>query len=613
MVAAKKGTFEARNFITGWILIMYRLTKLRWRRKVRRHKQKVEDLGDNAGEQFEKHFIRRIIRLDTVRRFVIGWLLLIIMLSGVAMAQTRSLNGYFQHPKPIPGGTYTEGVVGRLTNTNPLFTSTAVDATVSKLVFSGLLRFNEENKLVNDLAESWELDKSDTVYTVKLRRDIVWHDGEKITADDVVFTFRSAQNPDVKSSLFHTWREVRVAKVDDTTVQFKLKAPFAPFIYSLTTGIIPRHLLNNVEPSQLRSASFNTNHPVGSGPFVWQTLELSENQTESQEQHIGLAAYDLYHLGTPRLENFVVKAYQNKEQALKAFRDRQVDALSGLDELPEDLDQDVYTHETPTTALQMAFFSTNNGVLKDVNLRKALVYATNAPLIIEQLGYPVIKADQPFLKSSFAYNSKLKQPPQHVPTANKLLDEAGWNLKEDGRREQNDTNLNIKLLGQNDHENSVIAKGLQQAWTAVGVKTDVILLDGQDFQAAIANRDYDVLLNAISIGADPDIYAFWHSSQADRRAVTRLNFSSYSSKIADQALEAGRSRVDSALRAAKYKPFSQAWQKDNPALALYQPRYLYVTRGQLFFYNPKQVNASTDRLNNVHNWMIRQAGTPIVD
>ena len=73
----------------------------------------------------------------------------------------------------------------------------------------------------------------------------------------------------------------------------------------------------------------------------------------------------------------------------------------------------------------------------------------------------------------------------------------------------------------------------------------------------------------------------WHSSQADVRAENRLNLSEYQSDEVDQSLESGRTRIDPKLRAVKYEPFLEAWREDAPALALYQPQYLYIVRGNV--------------------------------
>jgi ABC-type transport system substrate-binding protein len=83
-----------------------------------------------------------------------------------------------------------------------------------------------------------------------------------------------------------------------------------------------------------------------------------------------------------------------------------------------------------------------------------------------------------------------------------------------------------------------------------------------------------------------------------------LNFSEYSNSTADESLEEGRTRLDPALRAIKYESFLQEWQKDAPALGLYQPRYLYITRGQVYGLNEHTINDPTDRFDNVQNWEI---------
>jgi len=101
---------------------------------------------------------------------------------------------------------------------------------------------------------------------------------------------------------------------------------------------------------------------------------------------------------------------------------------------------------------------------------------------------------------------------------------------------------------------------------------------------------------------------YWHSSQNDARS-NRLNFSEFNNKVADTALEAGRTRIDTELRAVKYKPFLQAWHQNNPALGLYQPRYLYMTQGTVYGMKTHTLNSETDRFTNVHNWQIRQAAT----
>ncbi|MDB5186042.1 MAG: hypothetical protein JWL85_565, partial [Candidatus Saccharibacteria bacterium] len=168
--------------------------------------------------------------------------------------------------------------------------------------------------------------------------------------------------------------------------------------------------------------------------------------------------------------------------------------------------------------------------------------------------------------------------------------------------------LKFRLYSQSMSEYAYVSQRLQSQWRAIGVDADVSLQPDDDLQTTIASHNYDALLYGISLGVDPDVFPYWHSSQADIRSSNRLNFSEYKSAAADKSLEAGRTRED-ALRAVKYKPFLEAWRNDAPAITLYQPRYLYVTRGTVHGFEPRTINAATDRFSNVQNWMIREDKT----
>jgi peptide/nickel transport system substrate-binding protein len=138
------------------------------------------------------------------------------------------------------------------------------------------------------------------------------------------------------------------------------------------------------------------------------------------------------------------------------------------------------------------------------------------------------------------------------------------------------------------------------------VDAQVILQQESDLQSTIAFHNYDALLYGISVGTDPDVFAYWHSSQADPRSANRLNFSEYKSNVADASLEGGRARVDPVLRAVKYKAFLDAWRNDVPAIAFYQPRFLYISQDTIYNFNPRIMNTPADRYTNVQNWMTRE-------
>lgn len=585
-------------------------TKQKMRRRFRSRKRQVEGIGNQAEENIEKLFFKRLPRLGDVRRFVFSWLLLFLLLIGGVVTQTRSLERLYQESGPVSGGTFTEGILGTFTNVNPLFATGSVDSAVSHLMFSGLMRYDSQNRLVQDLADRFEVDATGSKYTVVLRDDIYWHDGKPITSADVLFTYKVIQNPDAKSPLLSSWQGITVETPDEKTVVFALPNALTAFPHALTNGIVPKHLLDGVEISQLRSIRFNTVSPVGSGPFRWETIEVNGVNPEDREEQIGLLPNPKFHRGEPKLQRFIVRTFRDESKLIQSLKNQEINAAVGIETKPDDFDANIQDFSTPLTSEVMTFFKTSHEILSDVKVRQALVQAIDQNKIITTLGYPVIPARSPLLLNHLGYDKAITQLPYNKDEANKLLDAAGWLKGENGLRTREGKPLTFKLYTQATSEYQFVSRELQKQWEEVGVDVQVTLQSAQDLQqVTIAQHNYDMLLYGISLGKDPDVFAYWHSSQATIRTGGSLNFSEYRSTPADKALEAGRTRAGDELRAIKYKPFLEAWRNDAPALALYQPRMLYLTRTPIANFEPRTFNAASDRYSNVENWMIRQGKT----
>jgi peptide/nickel transport system substrate-binding protein len=216
------------------------------------------------------------------------------------------------------------------------------------------------------------------------------------------------------------------------------------------------------------------------------------------------------------------------------------------------------------------------------------------------------KVDAPLLREHIGYNQAATQYTYNLEQARVLLDEAGWRVDPaTGTRTKDGTALTIELHTLNSAEYAAIANLLQKQWREAGVTLSVTSLPQRDLQTVIDDRSYDALVYGIVMGQDPDQFAYWHSSQADIRSQRRLNFSNYNSKAVDTALEAGRTRIDPELRAAKYLPFLQSWREDAPAIALYRPKFTYTSYGNLYNFDQNAVNSPVDRFNSVQDWMIR--------
>lgn len=587
---------------------MFRLFKLRFRRRIRKSQRQVEDLGQQAEQTIDRHLLRRFDRLGPVRRFVAGWVALFVLLAGCLVWQLQHLSAYYQTLQPIPGGIYSEGMPGAFTNANPLYATGPVDSTVSRLVFASLFKYNEHNKLVGELAKDYSIDKKGTTYTVHLRPNLKWQDGQPLTSKDVVFTYQTIQNPDADSPLNGSWQDIDVRAPDRLTVTFTLPNVLASFPYNMTNGIVPEHILGSVPVADLRSSDFNTQKPVGAGPFAWLAVQVSGSGPKDAQEQVGLVPFKNYALGAPKLKEFIVHAYADRQKMLQDYNDKQLTALAGLESLPDGMDsQHNEVHNFLLTAGTYVFFKTTDGVLSDADVRRALVRATDQQQVVKSIGYPTRLVTEPVLQGQLAYDKKYAQPTNRPAEARALLDKAGWKLNAAGQRAKKGQPLAFRLVAADTPEYRRVTHELQRQWQALGVQLDVQLEPSDDFENALKQHDYDAVLYGIAIGVDPDVFVYWDSSQANPLSDNRLNLSEYKSSKADASLEAGRTRLDPQLRIIKYQPFLQSWQKDAPALGLYQPRFLYLTNQPVYGLKDHALNSETDRFSNVHNWMIRTA------
>lgn len=582
--------------------------KKRLRRSFARRRREAVDSVSQADQNIEKLLIKRFDRLVSVRRFVALWIALFVLLFFCVFLQIRALSPYYQSLQPVPGGLYSEGVIGSFSNANPLYATGAADTAVSRLIFSGLFKYNDSNQLTGDLATSYSLNDSQTVYTVHLRHNVRWQDGQPFTADDVVYTYKTIQDIAAQSPLYVSWQGITVTKQDNYTVTFDLPNALSSFPNSLTNGIVPKHLLGKLTSAQLRSAAFNTD-PIGTGPFVWKFIEVTGSDAASRQQRISLSANGRYWAGPPKIDGFSLITYSDDQHVLRAFEQKQLNAISGLDTIPAELTRDssVQFYQTPLTAEVDTFFNMSKPIFSDVNVRKALVEGVDRSQLSTVLGSPVKIADSPLLRGQLGYDPTLTEAPYNLASANQILDAAGWARDSSGMRSKGGQPLSFILSTQNSADYTKVAQFLQSQWAKLGVKVEVSYYESDDLQTSvIGNHSYDALLYGINIGVDPDVYAYWDSSQASITSQGHLNLSEYKSSAADAAIEAGRTRADPTIRAIKYKAFLSAWVSDQPALTLYQPNYLYITRGPVYGYERKADNSSLDRFYNVADWEIRQ-------
>lgn len=563
-------------------------------------KDRLEEIEQATVSHAQKYLVRRWNNFKEVGHRALIWLIVVLALAIGVIQQTKALDNYYKVSVPSSGGTYSEGVTGKAENFNPIFAGSAAETTVTRLVFGSLLKYDALNKLTGDLAVSYASDEAGQVYTIKLREDARWHDGTPVQSNDVLYTVRMIQDPATRSPLASSWRGVKAEALDKVTVRFTLPSPFPPFPHTLTLGILPEHVLGKTPPFQLRTANFNLQPDVGSGPFVFK-----EARTFQDRQEVKLVRNPDYYGGEIKPERFNVEAYENYDNLVAAFRNHEMSAVGGL--RPNDLtklknQQGVQRVNAPLQHATFAFFKTSQPVLQDVHVRQALSIATNKKELTGHLDNWFTPINLPLLKGQLGYNGALDKPDYNLAKANALLDQAGW-VKDAAtgmRKNKENRPLELNLVASSSNEYPQVAAELQRQWQKLGITVRTTLVKPSEFQQnVIIPHNYDILLYELAVGQDPDEYAYWHSSQAAEKG---LNLSEYRSPIVDESLEGGRTRADTALRAAKYNSFLQEWLKDVPAVALYQPSYGYAYRDSVSGFKARTLVDPVDRFYNITDW-----------
>ncbi len=564
--------------------------------------------AEGATQRHASRFIlRRIENVRLVMTEIMIWLAAIaLLIAGLGIQYSWNSQGS-KKDGAKSGGVYVEGVIGNISTLNPLLAASEPEQAVSRLLFSSLYNYDVTGALHTDLAESMTV-KDDKVYTIKLR-NAVWHDGKKLTAEDVVYTINLIKNPQVRSPLRVNWLDISARAIDDSTVEFMLPAVYAGFSHALTFPVIPKHILQTVSPSSMREADFSSN-PVGSGPFAVKRVQTSESTSSTDV--VRMEPNTKYYGAVSTLSRLELRAYGNESLLVKAVNSGEVSAASGLSlSAADNIKSKQYS--TKHWLLNKGVYLLMNNrsqTLQDARVRRALRYATDTSSIRATVGDNVARLDTPILQSQIA--QKLPAAPDHnLDKAKALLKEAGWTYNQGQWKGKDGRPLAVAVTTSSGRdEYKKIVDALKQQWSKLGVDVQLREIDTSStttsfVQSVLQPRDYDALLYELELGADPDVFAYWHSSQA---SASGYNFANYSNRTVDNDLVGGRSRTNSALRAAKYIQFVNQWLNDTPAIGLYQSVGSYVLNNGASIVEPRgSLNTMNDRYADVTTWSTGRA------
>ncbi len=550
-----------------------------------------ERTKETSKEHFQENVIERLSNAKRVRLLILEWCLLIVIIISLALTQAFWYRQSYSVQAYVDGGTYIEATMGRVNSLNPLFATTQSEKVLSKLMFATLSTIDYSGHVGLGLAASIVPDDTGKVWTVTLKDGLKWSDGEPITLDDVLYTVNLTKDSTINTIYSSNFAGVTVERHGDALI-FALPSAYADFDSTLNIPILPAHVLSSINPGQLLEHSFSSD-PVTSGAFKFNAMQ---NVSNEGERIVYLAANPYYYKSKPMLNSFAIHTYGDANEIVAAVSTGEVTATAELSaeyrsQLPADL---VYEKQTSLASGVFAFLNTTSSLLSNVSVRQAIQRGVNIGEIRSVLGdeYPL---DYPLLTTELNVDNYPALPSYNLTEAQEMLQAAGAEGK------------TLRLATINTGYFPELAEQWKSQLEHLGFKVDLSIYDpGQDFIVnTIRPRNYDILLYEVEFGADLDLFAYYHSSQA---SSTGLNLSNYANALADDLILSSRETMSVSGRAAKYETFLKRWVSDVPAIGIYQVSLVYYfNKNARSFSEDDRLIYATDRFMDVEYWAVNQA------
>jgi peptide/nickel transport system substrate-binding protein len=428
---------------------------------------------------------------------------------------------------PEPGGTAVVVETGDMEKPSPLVAQTSLDGDLYDVMYMGLTRgawrdgrlaYLTSNDNPMALAYHWEYAGPDsTQLRYRMRTGLHWSDGQPITAQDVVFTYRMLKDTQVASP-----RQEDVAQVDsvraenDSTVLFFFRRRSPEMLQASGIPIVPRHVYEPAGPAGIRghpSLTDPVHHLVVSGPFKigdWQrgsSITLVPNENFSPKPH---------------LDRVVIRVVPEATTRVVELRNGTGDFVRGIpfDQVPQLLAGDARAHlrverEQKRFWEYIAYLRTAHPAFADPQVRRALGMAIDVPgimraLRMEDFTQQAVGPYPPIFRDLYD-PARMKPLPYDTVAAKRILDERGWRDSDgDGVREKDGRPLRFTLsTNSGNARRADVTQIVQQQWKKIGVDAQLRQSETNTFITSLTSRKYQAGLGSWQVGLSPDITALW--------------------------------------------------------------------------------------------------------
>lgn len=418
--------------------------------------------------------------------------------------------------------------------------------TVTCQIFDTLLTMDENNEPAPLLAESYE-QVDDRTWKFKLREDVKFHDGEPMTAEDVVFSINRAKESNYVSYVIDAVSEV--SSEDDYTVILKTEEPYSPLLSALTvpfTAIVPKHVVEADEEG------FQMN-PIGTGAYKFTEWK--------QGEYVKMEANEDYFLGAPKTKNLQMKVVPEASQRVISIETGEADLaynVSANDAKRVSEDDNLQLFTASSQSVSYLTLNGNDERFADERVRQAIRYAIDNKMLVETMlygaGEPAYSVAPP---NAFGFSEKVVPYEFNLEKAKQLMADAGY---PDGFK----CNLSVT----DDSVKGEICQVIQSQLKEIGIECSIQVKEFGTWLDELGTGSHEMSFTAwVCVTGDVDYtyYSLLHSTQVGYPG----NDAFLKNDEVDKLVVAARQTADPAERQEYYDQLEELLGEISPYVPLY--------------------------------------------
>lgn len=463
-------------------------------------------------------------------------------------------------------------IIAPIDSLNPFLTYRAAPINILHMQFEGLTEWDKDNKITGGFADKWETSPDGLTWTFHVPDGRQWSDGEPATAEDAAFTYTSIMTNEKlagpNGSLVTNFKSATAKDKNTLVITLKEKQAANPGVNDI--AIVPKHIWSKIDPATYADDG-SKGAEVGSGPFVITKF--------AKDQYVELKANPKFWRGAPKVSGITWVYYKNTDAAVAGLKAGEIDLVAGLTSDQFNALKSAANIATAngagrryqgidlnpgTTSVKNEAMGNGNAVLKDPQMRKALLMAIDNKTLLDKalggLGKVGVTQQPTVFPDYFGLPSGMSERSFDIAGANKILDAAGYTKGSDGiRLDKQGKKISLRLMGRSTApEHAVMAQYITGWMKQIGIEIKTQIVSGDQVSTDSTMGNYDMYFTGWGIGPDPDYQLSINTcaSRPNKDGSGATSENNWCSPEFDAAYAKQHSELDPAKRADLVK---QAW------------------------------------------------------